>query len=161
MRGRVRVEWMMVLGLVGCGDPIIELSIGITEDDRFEPLADGEPIEILIGPQAGIMLAPALQARNLNPGMTGDDENPNVHWSVFVAGELETEQLYRLPFRAAGESGVFDRRGIPILLPSYSADTVEQLEAQQVTLSVEVNDADGGRGTGEVSVIATRSSTGS
>jgi hypothetical protein len=143
----------LLLALSACGDSQIDLIIGTTADDQFLPLAPGDPMQILIGPQLGVMLAPALRARNLNPGDDEGDADPEVHWQIWVGPAMEAEQVYRLPFKPAGQ-GVYDRRAIPIRLSSYQADTVGELSGRTVTLTVEVHDSDGGRGATETSVVA-------
>lgn len=145
------------LALVACGsepdeppdevctdlEESIGLSIGVTTESGFMPLQDDDPMELFIGFQGGIMLAPALRARNVQPGQPEEpSDNPTVHWTIHIEDEMRGELLYRTAMKPVpDESGAYEVRGLPILLRGVTTTTARDLVGMRAEINLEVTDA--------------------
>lgn len=83
----------LAFALVACGDgeatgpASIELGTG---DRRFEPIADGDDIFVVQGPQDGYHLFGSLRALNVEAGDADDlssAKNPTTRFEVYVGNE--------------------------------------------------------------------------
>ncbi len=60
-----RASFFFLFALVlGCSQPVLEVGTGV---DSFEPIADGDSIPIVMGPQGGYHIAVSLRAHRLDP----------------------------------------------------------------------------------------------
>ena len=90
---RVAALALAALALFSCGgddEPVIEgpprVELGTGEAD-FESLADGDDIEVVLGPQGGFHLVGSARVGGIHPGDSGDlgdPDNPTTTFRVFV-----------------------------------------------------------------------------
>jgi hypothetical protein len=137
----------------------IDSTIGVVDADGvFEPVTAGDPLDIVIGFQGGIMLAPALRASNVNPGdpsaQPDDPGNPLVTWRLLVDGSETGSLIMQLPMIAApDEAGAFDLGTAYIQVLGWTADRASEFAGVATEVVVEVDDCDGRHG--EATVVVT------
>lgn len=135
----------------------VDATIGVVDDDGvFEPIAAGDPLDIVIGFQGGIMLAPALRASNINPGdpsaQPDDPGNPLVTWRLLVDGNETGSLLMQLPMIAApDEAGAYDLGTAYIQVLGWTADRASEFAGVATEVTAEIEDCDGRHG--EASVV--------
>lgn len=128
-------------------DPDLQLGTGV---DGYVPLADGDDIIIVYGPQGGYHLDGSLRVQGIDPGDADDLSDPRNPLTVFqvldeggspVSGLQGAETIeFRQGIDESDEPGVYEMVGRKILLDIQ--DDAE-LEGQTLTVSVRVEDVDG------------------
>lgn len=127
--------------------PAVEIGTGETE---FVPLAEGDEVVVVFGPQGGYHLDGSLRAQGIVPGDADDlssPDNPTTIFRVFdaaglpVAGtEGSTEVDYVQGIDATAEPGVFEMVGRRIFLDIPNDDV---LVGDLIDVEVEVRDVEG------------------
>ncbi len=120
-------------------------------EDFYEPLADGDPILIVFGPQGGYHLDGSVRVAGVDPGdpelPPGDPAHPQTTFEVRredgslasgVPGDLRA-LTYREALRPTCAEGVFQMAGREIFL----AFTDRDLDGETLTITVTVQDPDG------------------
>jgi hypothetical protein len=150
-----------ILALAGCpgDDPPpgdVEVAVG-TGTTAFEPLAEGDPLEVVAGIQGGHHFHVHARMRGLDPGdptMNGQLSNPQTRFSAFTAAGEQLDLMfppYRLGYVALGD-GSFELPSGRLLV--LDDEQVPGLAGQEVRLAVEIIDDSGRRGSAEVNVVA-------
>ena len=137
----------LCLSLSGCADNgLAEVELG-TGEIAFEPISEGQDLELIRGPQGGYHFLVSIRTKNLVGGDRGDlgnPTNPTITLDVVHDGEsliiigpitqgLDAAPVSERPFthQMTGRFAIVD-----------VADD-EQLEGEIVTLSVVVEDSEG------------------
>ncbi|MEQ1565838.1 MAG: hypothetical protein ABMA64_09390 [Myxococcota bacterium] len=151
---------LIALALAGCtsegdgsasGDtgpdlpPAAELGTG---DITFVPLVDGDPVDVIFGPQGGYHFNVSLRVQGIwpgNPTDIDDVDNPVVAFHAYVDGESVELQpgasTYKQGIDAVpGEPGVYQMIGRRLLLNITNDD---QLDGVETLIDVDVTDRDG------------------
>jgi len=142
------------------GPAWVEIGAGA---DQFAPLADGDSVSIVLGPQGGFMVALALRTGGIVPGDPSDPtdpDNPRVTFRIVPAGGgdpfgVVTEQR---GVSAAGDDG-YELAGSWLIF-NPALDTADYFD-QMVDLSVTVVDRRGESASDGVSVTALAPATAS
>jgi hypothetical protein len=128
----------------GVGDPsggAVELGTGVTE---FEPLLDGQALDLYAGPQGGFHFFLHARLRGLFPGEL--DNRATLPYTHFTAefgdgtriGVLECASRLPYPVESQGYHALDAGRFLPV-----HDDFVDRLAAEPVLVSVAVLDCDG------------------
>jgi hypothetical protein len=152
----------ILASLTGCpgDDPPpgeVEVVLG-TGTTSFEPLAEGDSLEVVAGVQGGHHFHVHARMRGLSPGdpsMNGQLSNPQTSFSAFTAAGEQLDLMfppYRLGYVEAGD-GDFELPSGRILV--IDEEQVQSIYDREVRLTVEIVDDAGRRGTAEVNVVAT------
>lgn len=154
-----RLVWL-ALALAGCdkkeeegspSDSVPDLSPEIelgTGETAFEPLADGDTIYIVYGPQGGYHFTVSMNVQGINagdPNNLDDPSNPVTSFRAYRDGEiidLDASTYQQGIDPIIGEPGRYQMLGRRLIL-NYFPDTVEDLYDDEVEVTVEVTDADG------------------
>ena len=134
---------LLPLLLVGCGagdpqgdcalsdDPTLEIGAGAT---TFETLQDGDPIELVHGPQGGYHLEIALRGF----GIDGSDLVAG-SMSGTIGGQGLASSKPWLDFRCNAETGTLDALGTNLIYDAQPAD----LDGQTTEVLISITDASG------------------
>jgi hypothetical protein len=129
--------------VVACATPP-EVVLG-TGEVAFEPIADGDVIQVVFGPQGGYHLVGSLVARGVeagNRGDLGDPSNPRVRFEV----EHEGENLAPIAdFTQGLDESTYDGYTHEMInrLAILTIDDDAELDGEMVTFSVQIDDANG------------------
>lgn len=128
------------------------LAIGIG-DERFEPVSDGDTIDLVFGSQGGLMVLGALEVTGIVQGaaLFGDKDNPLLDFQLFdvndyLIGGYTGASRHFVP----GADDVLTLVGETVVLDSWDSEAVE---GSEVTLSARILDACGRELTAERTVI--------
>ncbi len=136
----------VALLLASCepAEPAVELGTGLY---AFEPLVEGEPIEVVFGPQGGYHLEGSIRVQGLQAGdaeSLSDPSNPTIRFEVLLDGESillsgdYTQGLEVAPVEDRPWSHQMIGRRVIL-----DIEDDDPLVDEQVELSVEVADVDG------------------
>jgi hypothetical protein len=136
-------------------DAGVTLGTGTTE---FEPLGEGDSLEVVAGPQGGFHFHVHARMSGLDPGdpaMPGLLDNPATTFAAFRVSDGAQLDFMFPPYRL----GYLDVGGGEFELPSgrilqLQDSEVPTLFGEQVSLSVEIRDDRDRIATAEVTVIA-------
>lgn len=134
------------------GDAVVELGTGTVD---FAPLADGDELPLIAGPQGGYHFIVHVRAMGIAPGdprTPGVPENPR---TTFVAyrGDIQIDldlPPYRLGFQPDGEYVSFPSGRIL----QVSTNLIPELYGQDVRITVTVEDEDGDTASDERTIVA-------
>lgn len=127
-------------GNVGPGEPAVEVGTGV---DGFVALADGDTIDVVLGPQGGFHVYGSMRVTGIDPGNPADltaTNNPTTRFTVLRDGaRLDIDaSRYTQGLESAGEH--FEMIGRLVILDIQTDDEVANAE---VELTVEVTDVNG------------------
>lgn len=158
MRAVIHIIGLLALG-AACSDdagpaPEVELGTGTTE---FEPLTDGQELEVIRGPQGGFHFHVHARMSGIEPGspdMPGLLSNPRTSFAAFLEGGDQIDLMFP-PYRL----GYVDLGGGDYELPSgrilqILEESVPAIYGQRVRLTVSVEDDAGRQASTEVTVLA-------
>ena len=169
MTGRMAIGWMLWSGCAKpdestapgdsgapiepavegpCGPAPIALEAG-TGEDAFQPLTDGDPIEVIHGAQDGHHILGSLRLRNT-------DEIATIHYWIEYPAEdrVVSDQVYRtqlVPI-AGADACSFESVGMFAYLGRIDPDSAAFLD-EEVVVHMDVEDAAGRSATAAVTVI--------
>jgi hypothetical protein len=134
--------------LAACGsdapDGPAEATVG-TGSDAFVPLADGDDVMIVQGPQGGFHVFASVRVRGLEPGNPedlGDPDNPTTVFQAFE-GDARVDldaSTYTQGLDATGEDGLYEMVGRLLILDIQAA---AELDGATLRLTVSITDAAG------------------
>ncbi|HJL19574.1 MAG TPA: hypothetical protein RMH99_28180 [Sandaracinaceae bacterium LLY-WYZ-13_1] len=141
-------------GTTDAGPPEAELGTGEVE---FEPLAEGDELPYILGPQGGYHFLASVRVRGVEPGnpdMLADPSNPTVEFRAFQ-GDTRVDaraSSYRQGLDPApGEPGTYQMVGRLLILNITSCDA---LTDEAIRVEVEVTDVFGVSATDERTITA-------
>lgn len=137
------------------GPPMAELGTGIIE---FEPITDGQDLEIVQGPQGGYHFIVAVRASGViagNPDDLGDPDNPRVWFRAYRVSDDARIDINNADFTQGleyvpGSNGVFEMISRLVILDI--ADDSE-LDGVSVRLTVDITDIDGRTASDERTIV--------
>jgi hypothetical protein len=156
--GHILLAWALgLVPLLACegelecipdGDDPTELSIGAVSVDGFVELEPGDPMEIFVGLQGGVMLAPALRARGLYPGDAlaprDDPRSPTIVWTVTVDAEHAGRTIVRRSLAPVpDDEETYELGPSFVTVDGYSADTAGELAGTPADVEVTVETCSG------------------
>jgi hypothetical protein len=124
-------------------DPKVELGTG---DIEFVPLADGDEIETVFGPQGGYHFYVSILVQGVNPGdpdNLSDPDNPVTAFYTYKDGarfDLDAATYQQGLDPVPGEPGQYEMIGRRLILDIQSDD---EINGDEVFVTVDVTDADG------------------
>jgi len=139
----------------GDGPATIELGTGI---DAFTPFVDGQPAQVIHGPQGGYHIITAILAHGIWPGTQGQPtapDDPTTTLRAFRADGTEFEitgellNVFHLPYAPAGDGAWLGDRLLRLMIPSPST-----IAGERLLLRAEVVDRDGRMDSDEKHVVA-------
>jgi len=161
---------LLALGaLAACGeDPpkgpaTIEIGTGALD---FEPLAEGQELGIIAGPQGGYHFIINARIHDLlpgNPSTPGELGNPQTRFAIYLEDGTEVEapvSPYRLGYRedVDGWSVLPSGRILQLDQDRVVQDNlIPNIYGQDVRLEVKIRDARGDESSDEVWIVATES----
>lgn len=153
---RTRALLLASLAATACADeqPATEVTVVIgTGQDAFEPLADGDEVPVIQGPQGGFHILGAFYATGIEPGDPNDlshPDNPTGEFRVFE-GERRVDISDASRF-TQGLEPIGDGFGtVGRLVVLDIADDAE-LDGASVRFEVSVEDVDGHAASDEVAL---------
>ncbi|MBT8493344.1 MAG: hypothetical protein KJO07_09835 [Deltaproteobacteria bacterium] len=144
---RLALALVVLLGCGGDDEPVIEgpprVELGSGESS-FEPLVDGDEIEVVLGPQGGYHLVGSARVGGIDPGNPndlGDSDNPTTTFRVFVGSSRfdAMASTYTQGLKSAGNAE-YEMIGRFVILDIL--DDAE-LDGMMVRFEVDVLAADG------------------
>lgn len=160
---------LLILTLVGCGDDppngpgIIEIGTGALD---WEPLTEGQDLEIIAGPQGGYHFVINARIQNLLPGEPSSISalgNPQTRFAIYLEDGSRVDvmaQPYRLGYRRADEIWHELPSGRILQLEDdliAEENLIPEIYGQDVRLEVEIRDARGKEAISEAWVVAVES----
>ena len=126
-------------------EPVATLGTGVLD---FEPLADGDTIQIIQGPQGGYHFLGSVRVEGIDPGDSGDLQdptNPTTEFMVFAGGRRMDIRTARYtqglkPADPSAGENVHEMVGRLVIL-DIARDS--ELDGVEVEFSVTVTGADG------------------
>lgn len=150
-----------LIALLGCAEPekaeplppLVELGTGEVE---FVPLAEGDELEVVHGPQGGYHFTVSMRVQGIDAGDPSDLDAPNnpiTLFQAFLGGERIdlNAALYRQGIDPSAEPGVYEMLGRRLILDIQSDAELDGLEC---LVDVTVTDADGQELHDERTVVA-------
>ena len=139
------MRWML-LGLLGCTpvEPDLELGAG---DIAFEPLDNGDPIDVIHGPQGGFHVLGSVRVNGIDPGDPNDlqsPRNPTVTFTVTADGDnqlVDAFSSFTQGLRASPDDGWQHQMLGRFLILEITDD--DELHGRTLEIGVELTDADG------------------
>lgn len=156
----------LAANLAACGDEppsgpgILEIGTGALD---FEPLAEGQELGIVAGPQGGYHFIVNARMQNLLPGDPSSVNalgNPQTRFAIYLEDESRVDIQavpYRLGYRE-GADGWYELPSGRILQLDddlvFNENLIPEIYGQDVRLTVEVRDARGDEAQAEAWVVA-------
>lgn len=152
LRWRLAAALACMLGLTGCdgapkdpqpetGDPACTLGTGAP---IWEPLADGDELPVIFGPQGGYHVWGSVRATGIDPGDFYDAASPDNPTTVFNAYLDDGTRVGGTARLRSGlkvrSDGVMEHVGEPVLLAIVDP---AELVGQAGRVTVEIEDVDG------------------
>ncbi len=121
-------------------DPTLSIGVG---EESFEPVLDGDVVDVVRGSQGGLMVLGALEVTGIVQGVAlfGDEDNPLVDFMLhdtdghLIGGYTDASRHF-----VRGADDVFTLVGETVVLDSWDMDVAGGIEA---LLSARVADACG------------------
>ena len=122
------------------GPPFIELGTG---ERAFEPLSNGDPVEIVFGPQGGYHVWGTVRAGNVrggDPNNLQDPSNPTTTFEVRVDGErVDAFASSYTQGLKTSENG-FEMVGRTVILDTRNGS---EFHDREMNITVRIEDVDG------------------
>lgn len=153
------IVWALGAGCTGgdppvdCENPVVAVEIG-TGDQSFEPLADGDPVTMVHGPQGGWHVWGSLRA-------TGFAALVDIRYTIedLDSGVFVCDQQYRVQTASVSECqgeyvGMFGYLDVGELAAGDADTPPELLAGHELEMCMRATDADGHDETACVRVVA-------
>lgn len=150
----------LVLALGACasdaggsvGPPQATIGTGAVE---FQPLADGDTVYVVLGPQGGFHIWGAVRVANLDAGNAddlSDPSNPTTVFHVYAGGQqVDADAAHYVQGLDPVGDGTFEMVGRAVIL-DITSDT--QLDGMEIRFTVDVTAVDGTQASDERMLIA-------
>jgi len=129
-----------------------------TGTDEVVLLSDGDSIDLIRGPQGGVMVSLGLHATGIDPGAVdlpvGSDDNPILVWHVVAEGRDSGDTQYRLALEPEqDEPTTFRRLHLLVQLVGFSIDDIDELVGAPIDIQLDLTDRDGRMASDMVEVL--------
>ncbi len=129
---------------------------GVPDEPRvFIPLSAGDPVPMVVGPQASLMFVLALQTTDIyagDPNNPASADNPNVEITLLQDGVRRMAWYRGRPYFEPDsvDTTMLEASGLFVIVQESAAD----LDGVQVTAVAELTDKDGAERCGTIDFIA-------